>query len=350
MRPPAALLILTIAAGGLLAGPAPGSGERPDVRVSISTKGTLQLHGTAGADRITIVPSGEGLRISLAGTDARLTSGRRCKVTSVRIGSCRPGDGSIRRVVVDTGDGDDVVQLRSRFATTVALGPGNDRIRLVAPSIADVSRFFPRIVRGGPGDDVLIGSEQADILYGEGGNDDLDGKGGSDTYYGGEGDDLFRAGNRTEGAAGERFVGGGGEKDTVNYLFLTVPVIATLDGNPNDGIRTDPKDDIEMDVERLIGGKGDDELYGNDLKNSIFGSEGNDKSYGLGGPDNVFDSTGLDLVSGGAGEDNVQTSEGVDQETGDTAECGDGDDYATVSQGDAVAADCEHVDVKKPFS
>lgn len=352
MRAPVLLLILPVAAGAVLAGPAVGADEREDVRVAITTKGAMQIRGTDGADRITVTPSGEGLKISLAGTDARIAPGRGCRVSpSARGGSCKLADSAIKRLVLDTGAGDDVVQVRSKFSTTVLLGAGDDRIRIITPAGVDVLKALPRIVRGGAGNDVLIGSDLRELMYGEGGDDEIDGKGGSDTYFGGEGDDLFRAGQRTAGEAGERFVGGAGEKDTINYGFLSVPVIATLDGNPNDGVKTDPKDDIEMDVERLIGGKGDDELYGNDLKNSIFGSEGNDKSYGLGGPDNVFDSVGLDLVSGGAGDDQVITSEGAAGETtGDTAECGTGTDVADVSDGDTVAADCESVKLRKPFS
>ncbi|HEV7668895.1 MAG TPA: hypothetical protein VGS22_10245 [Thermoanaerobaculia bacterium] len=52
----------------------------------------------------------------------------------------------------------------------------------------------PMSVKGGSGDDTLLGSEVGDTLDGELGNDTIDGKGGNDTLLGGSGDDTLTGG------------------------------------------------------------------------------------------------------------------------------------------------------------
>jgi Ca2+-binding RTX toxin-like protein len=50
-------------------------------------------------------------------------------------------------------------------------------------------------IKGGPGDDVLTGTDVRDFVYGFGGNDTLAGRGGSDFLFGGRGDDSLDAGD-----------------------------------------------------------------------------------------------------------------------------------------------------------
>jgi Ca2+-binding RTX toxin-like protein len=81
---------------------------------------------------------------------------------------------------------------------------GNDRIH-VASSV-----LVPLTMRGGAGDDTLIGSSAADKLVGGGGDDRLIGSRGDDQLYGGPGDDLL------VGGPGDDLLNGGSGTDTLS--------------------------------------------------------------------------------------------------------------------------------------
>lgn len=102
------------------------------------------------------------------------------------------------------GAGDDIVVARSGEG-----GLGDDVLAVIGgdggPG-SDVLRCFPELappcnLRGGPGDDRLIGgaaNHQADRLDGGGGRDFLSGRGGNDTLLGGGGNDRLRGGGGTD--------------------------------------------------------------------------------------------------------------------------------------------------------
>lgn len=315
------------------------------VRVSLSSKGTMLVRGGDAADRLTITQGSGGLRLAVAGSGARVAPGGGCRGTTARGAACtRPGVRA-ERLTILTGAGNDTVSIRSDLPLNLQLGAGNDRV-LVRAIGASVRPLVKSFIRGGDGNDVLVGGDANELLFGEGGDDDIDGKGGSDTADGGPGDDLFLAGERAAGASGERFVGGEG-RDTVNYRFVATGVTVTLDGVANDGRTGDQRDDVEADVERLIGGDGNDVLTGNDQDNSIFGGLGDDRSYGLGGNDNIYENTGKDLLDGGAGQDQLRAeeAEGADGAP-DTFTCGADVDHVVRSADDTVDASCENVQTK----
>ena len=56
-------------------------------------------------------------------------------------------------------------------------------------------------------------------------------------------------------------------------------------------------------VENVIGGSGDDIIYGSSKANSLTGGAGNDQLFGLGGDDTLFGGGGADYLSGGDGTD-----------------------------------------------
>jgi len=66
-------------------------------------------------------------------------------------------------------------------------GPGNDLLRAPPGTGA--------IIRGGSGNDVIIGSRKDDLLYGEGGNDRVSGRAGPDHITGGRGNDRLSGGS-----------------------------------------------------------------------------------------------------------------------------------------------------------
>ena len=80
----------------------------------------------------------------------------------------------------------------------------NDRVSQDSP-VDNGGVAIPMFVKGGSGDDVLLGGEERDTLDGELGNDTIDGKGGNDTLLGGSGDDRLTGGpgvDRFNAAAG----------------------------------------------------------------------------------------------------------------------------------------------------
>jgi Ca2+-binding RTX toxin-like protein len=118
-----------------------------------------------------------------------------------------------------------------------------------------------RVVRGTPGDDVIIGSDDADNLAGGDGNDRIEGRGGNDVIDGGAGDDDLS---------------GGDGNDTVDG------------GTGNDDVRGDAGDD------QLDGGDGDD---------TVDGGSGNDDLRGGEGDDQLDGGTGIDIIRGEGGND-----------------------------------------------
>ncbi|MEV6634950.1 hypothetical protein AB0M54_29805 [Actinoplanes sp. NPDC051470] len=166
--------------------------------------------------------------------------------------------------------------------------------------------------------DRLVGTSGADVICGLGGNDTLDGRGGNDTLDGGAGGDTLLG-----GAGSDRLVGGAGT-DRVSYGDHSTPVIASLDGRPNDGSAKEA-DAIAGDVEGLVGGSGVDTLTGNAGPNQITGGSGSDYLYGAGGNDTIQGQDGNDQLDGGPGPDLVVG--------------GNGDDYCT-SDGTSSALDC----------
>lgn len=335
-----------VAAAAVSAAPAPESESQPDasVRVAISSKGSMLITGGDAADRITVSPSGDGLRVSVAGSRARVVNGAGCRAAgTARRSRCERSGVDLKKVVVAAGEGDDTVTVKSLLPANISLGAGNDRARVISVAAAKVK--FPIVVRGGDGDDTMIGGDGNELFYGEDGDDLIDGRGGSDSAHGGAGDDLFIAGNRPFKSPGERYAGGDG-RDTVNYRFISTGVNVSLDGVANDGDSKDATDNVKGDIERIIGGDGDDVLIGNDADNSIFGEAGNDRSYGMGGHDNIYETTGMDLLDGGPGDDRLRTREDPGKESPampDTLTCGQGADWVEMSTDDVADASCENV-------
>jgi len=82
-----------------------------------------------------------------------------------------------------------VCEARSIASFEVNAGAGDDRI-VVARKVA-----VPVTLRGGPGDDVLVGGGGDDKLLGGPGDDALTGRGGDDALYGGPGNDRLFGGS-----------------------------------------------------------------------------------------------------------------------------------------------------------
>jgi Ca2+-binding RTX toxin-like protein len=183
--------------------------------------------------------------------------------------------------------GADTIQGTDSADTICALG-GDD--------VVDAHKGDDRVY-GGPGRDSLRGAVGADRLAGGFGPDVLIGDTGDDVLLGGPGDDTFRAAAVADG--GDRMIGDTGW-DTVSYSARSTRVVVTVDGDTvrNDGAVAEG-DDVALDVERVIGGSGPDDLTHRGLgPSTLFGGPGDDR---LDTRDAVESAD--DRIDGGAGTD-----------------------------------------------
>ena len=165
---------------------------------------------------------------------------------------------------------------------TILTGPaysGYDDDPTWAPTYKPCQGQVPTL-SGTVGPDVLKGSPGPDVIAGYGGNDIIDGGGGADIICGGPG------------------------TDTVTYATHELDVVADLDGaTGDDGSSEDgppgARDTIGADVERLVGGFGDDSLTGGTGADLLTGGPGDDTLSGGDGKDTLIGSSGDDVLDGG---------------------------------------------------
>jgi hypothetical protein len=187
-------------------------------------------------------------------------------------------------------------------------------------SVAFSNVIAPVVVDGGDGDDVLRGAGFGDLLIGGAGDDSFGGSPENDRYDGGPGSDAYFQGSGSlldEGA--DVFVGGpgvdvasyaGGFDDDEGGFSPAPPVFVSLDNAPNDG-RLNEGDNM-FDVEDVVGGGGDDVITGSPASNTLTGGGGRDRVDGGPGVDSVSGGTENDAVFGGADADDVLGETGDD--------------------------------------
>lgn len=162
-------------------------------------------------------------------------------------------------------------------------------------------------VRGGEGDDILIG----DRLYGGPGDDELVGTWG----WGGGGNDTLFVSNTGEGGPGNDVIVG-------------------------DHIWGGLGDDILFANRSARGDEGEDQLVGSALRNLLIGGDGNDLLWGVGERDFLHGGLGRDRISGGKGDDIIDGEGGSDWIYGgdgdDRIEGGSGADQIWANAGDDV--------------
>lgn len=168
--------------------------------------------------------------------------------------------------------------------------------------------------------ETLIGGDGADNITAGDSDNTLIGGPGNDTLNGGNGNDTFM---ETTTAKGSDIMNGGQGVDTISYLerskdltvSLCVPTSASCvagqcgcaadDGEPGER-------DALVNVENVIGGRGNDILTGSAANNVLTGNEGNDMLSGLAGDDALNGGDGDDSLNGGAGDDTLFGNAGTD--------------------------------------
>jgi hypothetical protein len=176
---------------------------------------------------------------------------------------------------VDLGNSDDRLTVIGQMAVHADGGPGDDRLDATQAGSAQLS--------GADGADVLLGGYS------------------SDTLIGGPGPDA---------------ISGGAGLDTVSYADHATGVAVRLGGSTGDGASGEG-DSIADDVERAVGGGGNDLIVGTDGPDQLVGGNGDDRLEGLGGNDFLWGGSdnattpglpGADAVLGGDGDDELSAT------------------------------------------
>ena len=191
------------------------------------------------------------------------------------------------------------------LSLTAALGGGDDALDL--RNASDKGHALPAAITGGSGADTVLGGTAAE------------------DFGGGTGDDRFIGAL----SPGDAFRGQDGT-DTLDLSNESSGFTITLDGVPDDGPGSGGSANVGLDVERVFGGSGTDDITG-----------------GI-GAETLHGGAGADIIEGGAGADQLVGAEGGDtllarDDFVDGVTCGAGDDTVFADWNDVVAADCETV-------
>jgi Ca2+-binding RTX toxin-like protein len=254
-------------------------------------------------------------------------------------------------VVVDFDTGNDCLTVVDR----ATLPPPGESFVLKALGGAGGDKLA-----GGAGNDDLQGGLGDDLLRGGEGNDRLDfpdamsDEQGADVLEGGPGDDDISGGTT---ALGSDVLSGGEGSDTADFSKRTERLTISLDGQPNDG-EAGEDDNVQPDIECVIGGSGADELFGSSAADCLNGGGGEDTILGRDGDDlleggdddsgdNLQGENGRDMLRGERGEDSLMGGEAEDKLMGgggadeldgelggDTLEGGPGGDALGGGEGD----------------
>jgi len=209
---------------------------------------------------------------------------------------------------------------------------GNDRLTLNTPGHASGGEGNDTVtgsggadeLTGGNGNDALAGGAGPDKVNGDNGNDTLDGGSEDDVLRGGNGNDSVLGGGETDrlegdagadtldGGLGPDVYDGGSGSDTADYSSRGNPVFVDLDGNPDDG-EVDEGDNVQNDIETVIGGMSDDRLTAIIGKaRTLIGGPGNDSLNGGRGADSLSGGDGDDTLAGGISNDSLDGGDGND--------------------------------------
>lgn len=142
-------------------------------------------------------------------------------------------------------------------------------------------------IKGGSGNDIIIGGLATTDIDGDSGNDIITTEG-NVMISGGFGSDTITV------VSGHNYISGGDGIDTIQG------------GSGWDSISGDSGDDF------LDGGYGNDTLYGDDGNDTLNGNFGTDRLYGYDGDDTIYGDEGIDHLYGGSGADLLKGGDGID--------------------------------------
>ena len=225
---------------------------------------------------------------------------------------------------VDGGDGDDLLS-GDEGDDVVRGGNGNDTMgggqgidtASYAGATAGVTVVLaytgPQPTIGAGVDDLsgfenLGGSAFADALIGDEGANHISGVAGDDWLVGSGGDDVL------EGGADINVLIGGDGVDLASYASQTANLWVDMTAGVYSAAGV--WDVFFQSIEGVLGGSGNDTIFGNGLDNTLRGGSGDDALIGGVGADRLEGGTGADWIVGGEGNDRLIGGEGVDVLTG----------------------------------
>jgi Ca2+-binding RTX toxin-like protein len=285
-------------------------------------------------------------------------------------------------VVVDGGDGDDVVHLGGAQAdvisdqTDIRGGQGYDTLIIRGPVTVSADVFQPAdkgfealgfqagasifgtfannlidfsgldlawpvgaVVYGGDGQDTLVGTTEGDRLYGGNaedqlyggaGDDTLDGGSGDNTLDGGAGQDILivnRGSNEIDGGPGYDTLFLGGRQFNFKITHNPDGSLTIIDLSGNTGVQHVKDVEVIKFFDRTIGGQS---FKGTDGADTLTGGSGDDAIAGYAGRDHLSGMAGNDFIEGGKGPDVLYGGDGSDTVNGgpgnDALYGGSGDD------------------------
>lgn len=260
--------------------------------------GVLHVQGTQDADLIEFTLEESVIKVRLNDEAAEFAEGDVDSITVLG----EAGDDSIiatfvtQPMFIDGGDGDD----------TVKGGLGDDKI---------LGRDGDDKLRGTQGDDSILGGDGNDSLQGQVGNDTVIGGNGDDTVKGNDGDDFMRgdAGvDSMQGGEGDDTMRGGGGNDSMIGENGADRLNGGGGADFQDGGAGDDRAGGGSGADTLIGGDGadylnagagPDQLIGGDGDDTLLGRAGDDIMLGENGDDYIKGLTGRDITYGGNGAD-----------------------------------------------
>ena len=203
--------------------------------------------------------------------------------------------------ILDGGADSDTVDYTDRTQSLVVKLTADVASIMSVDGVAEDSLVNIENVTGGSGADTITGDELANILKGNGNNDVLKGLGGFDVLDGGTGIDTASYQDKSLGI-----------RVQLNAATTTFVLVNNV------------IEDRIVNIENIIGGRGDDTIGGDSLNNTISGGIGMDFLSGNIGDDILTGGTQNDTLFGGANNDKLDGNEGDDDLRGD-----DGDDTLT---------------------
>ncbi|MDQ2094039.1 Hint domain-containing protein [Rhodobacteraceae bacterium 10Alg 79] len=212
------------------------------------------------------------------------------------------------------GAGDDVINTRTSVGAGVPDEGYTDThgTGLSYPSDPDPDNDRDS-VDGGLGNDSILTGDDDDTVLGGAGDDTIDAGFDDDSVLGGSGADWI------EGNEGNDTLDGGDGGDAI--YGDVAPSAAGYGLYQPYELENDGSDDApENNEDSLIGGAGDDSLYGQDDDDTLEGGSGDDWLDGGIDDDVLTGGEGADTALGGQGDDVLYVAQG------DSAEGGDGDD------------------------
>ncbi len=203
---------------------------------------------------------------------------------------------------LDGGGGDDTVAYTAATsAVRVRLDISNQQQDTLGAGL-DVINLFANVF-GSQFGDTLSGNENANKLEGWLGNDTLDGLVGDDILVGGDGDDIL-----VGGRGGVNTMIGGEGVDLLGFAWQTSAVYVDMGAG---AYAYAGGWDSLVSVDGVLGGSGNDTIFGDAGGNLLRGWTGHDTLVGRDGNDVLQGENGDDWLVGDAGDDLLEGGFGV---------------------------------------